>query len=296
MYNILLLSILSFNFKIIYLFVLLCNEEPKLLKVRKQELKSIYTWLYYPYFVLKHSRGKRCKNTSLYLGKVNSSLPVWELILCACRETSHSTYLCIQLVWVFLKKNWHDEDKWRTQKVNEEAILGGTSVGCDLTVFSRMPNWLEGWYEDDAITICYRVYIKGWREVCWVVLSEVVLVMCKKVLREGTSLVLCPHSALFKMLLIAPVDIPSLLSAPWSLRVKMQFSWILHYTMSQHKEKRYVDFLGNWQSKEYVLRNIKDSIEFTLIFCKFIISAVKKLIGIYSLSDMQEYCINVPIQ
>lgn len=177
----------------------------------------------------------------------------------------------------FLKKNWHGEDKWRTQKVNEEAILSGTSVGCDLTVFSRMPNWLEGWYEDDAITIRYWVYIKGWRGVSGVVLSEAVLVMCKKVLREGTSLVLCPHSALFKMLLIAPEDIPSLLSALWSLRVKRQFSWILHYTMSQHKEKRYLDFLGNWQSKEYVLRNIKDTIEFTHIFYKFIIFAVKKI-------------------
>lgn len=138
---------------------------------------------------------------------------------------------------------------------------------------------MEGWYEDDAITICYRVYIKEWREVYWVLLSEAVLVMCKTVLREGTSLVLCPHSALFKMLLTAPVDIPSLLSAPWSLRVKRQFSWILHYTMSQHKEKRYVDFLGNWQSNKYVLRNIKDSIEFILIFVNLLAFLWKNWLG-----------------
>lgn len=106
----------------------------------------------------------------MYLGKVNSSLPVWELILCACRETFN---LFVHAVNVsFLKKNWHGEDKWGMQKVNEEAILGGISDECDLTVFSRMPNWLEGWYEDDAIIICYQVYMKGRREVSGVVFER----------------------------------------------------------------------------------------------------------------------------
>lgn len=37
------------------------------------------------------------------------------------------------------------------------GVLGGTSVGYDLTMFYRTPNWLEHWYENNAITTCYWV-------------------------------------------------------------------------------------------------------------------------------------------
>lgn len=85
---------------------------------------------------------------------------------------------------------------------NEEGqlrghILGGTPVGCDLTMFSITPNWLEGWYEDDAITTnCYSVLTRSQERVKGVSLGLyfqrqlVLFVICKKVVRGGTSLVL----------------------------------------------------------------------------------------------------------